>query len=225
MGSNIHLLRSMNFRLLVEAHPPKSKAKQLGFQGMVDDFLFPVHQSTYLLGLGCGIACYNDDNSRFVDLTRKVARRCNALHNTRLNDSVALLAKDPPRLRSWDGRRMAKDYNNVLYLSATEADIQKFADRLVGRASRGEVNFDNKVQGELERLYATLFGAGQHGGQEPPRGLGRILALVQVLSQWCIKIQNMRPSPEELRKHIQISEEAAISRIDAELTTTGLAKA
>ena len=65
------LLRSLSFRLLAEAHPPKSQAKALGFSGTVDDFLFPIHQAAYLLGLSCGVACYNDDNSRYVNIAEK----------------------------------------------------------------------------------------------------------------------------------------------------------
>lgn len=210
-----YLLRGLSFRLLAEAHPPKAQAKSLGFSGTVDDFLFPVHQAAYLLGLDCKIACYNDDNSRYVDLARKAARRCNKLYGTAFSEHISLLAKDPPRLRSWDGRRMAKGYNNVLHLSATLNEIHKFAERLVGRASSGETEFDTRGQGELERLYVSLFGFGSRTCLQSVVGLDRISLLADTLTQWCKEIQKVRPQENATISHIQHSEKSAVELIQS----------
>ena len=216
------LLSGSNFRLLAEAHPPKAQIKNSGFAGTVDEFLFPIHQAAYLLGLGCSIACYNDDNSRYVDLTRKIARRTNEICGLTLNSQIALLAKDPPRLRSWDGRRMAKTYNNTLHVRSSSSEIQRFAERLVGRASGGDPGFDTSGQSELERLYLSTFGSRLF--QSSALGRERIGILVQALTEWCRNVELCQRTPDEVIECLHSSEAHAIERIEFELERAGVVR-
>jgi hypothetical protein len=216
------LLEGTSFRLLAEAHPPKAQIKSSGFTGTVDEFLFPIHQAAYLLGLGCGIACYNDDNSRYVDLTRKIARRTNAIRGLTLNAHIALLAKDPSRLRSWDGRRMAKSYNNTLSVCATPGETQKFAERMVGRANAGDPSFDTCSQSDLERLYISAFGR-----QPSPSivlGRERVAILARVLTDWCKDLTSFQKNQDEVKMCLIDGERMAIRRIDMELKRAGISR-
>jgi hypothetical protein len=216
------LLLGASFRLLAEAHPPKAQIKSSGYSGTVDEFLFPIHQAAYLLGLGCSVACYNDDNSRYVDLTRKIARRTNGICGLTLNSQIALLAKDPPRLRSWDGRRMAKAYNNTLCVRSSSSEIQRFAERLVGRVTAGDPGFDTSGQSELERLYLSAFGSRPF--QSSALGRERIGILAQAITQWCRNVELCQRTPDEVKECLQRSETLAIERIDCELERSGLGR-
>ena len=117
---------------------------------------------------------------------------------------------------------MAKGYNNVLHLSAKQIEIQKFSARIVGKASSGETNFDTLGQGELERLYISLFGAGNSTYSQIVTGLDRISLLARTLTEWCEEIQKLRPSENDTLTHIRHSEEIAVMQIQLGLACVNI---
>lgn len=151
------LVKHLSYRELAETHPPKRNVKTGGFQGSMTDFLFPLYQAAYLLGLGTTVACYNDDNSRFVDLARKLARRSNRTHGTRFVESTRLINRHPSRLSGWDGQRMAKGNENSLPLTATPEQVSRFCERLVGRISAGSTCFAAEPSTDTEIVFLRSF--------------------------------------------------------------------
>lgn len=190
----LELCSATSFRLLAEVHPRSHDVKAGGFAGSVSEYLFPLHQAAYTLGLGIDIACFNDDNSRFVDFTRKVARRCNKRFGRHLRTDTKLFPRVPGRLPGWDGRRMAKANGNTLPLRAAAAEVEMFARKLVGRADQGATDFGTRPLSETECLYLKIL------GEEVPegvRGNARIEYLADRLSAFLRAIASCRQNGDE----------------------------
>lgn len=149
-----------SLRLVEAAHPHRSSLRAGQYRGSLGDFLFPIHQTSFLLGLGCNVACYNDDNRTIVDLARKCARKVNRLHNRdTLDESVCLIPRSPGRLLGADGRRMTKANQNCLMLDSDRPRVERFIKKLVGHAVGTGVALNPSVVTETEQSYFSLVPA------------------------------------------------------------------
>lgn len=216
-----------SYRLMAEAHPHVRSLHAGRFSGTVSHFLFPITQAAYTLGLATDIACFNDDNARFVALARKLARRVNAKYSRRLRTSTRLLERSPGRLLGWDGRRMAKDYANTLSLRARFEDVAAFARKLVGRASEGALDFAQTGLSELERVYLSAIGAPEPAVS--PLGKARIDYLAQQLGVFLDTLaatrSRMRADESEADRALATGEAVAIARIHQQMASAGYVSA
>lgn len=145
-------------RLLEAAHPHRKLIKAGAYRGSVGDLVFPVHQASYLVGLGCRVACYNDDNANAVAFARECARRVNRWAGRRfLEDSVELVSRSPSRLLGLDGRRMSKSNDNFLSLTEREASVRRYVRRALGRAVKPDIDVDRAGVQDIERGYLRLL--------------------------------------------------------------------
>lgn len=151
--------RSVPFARLRDAHPHRREIKTGAYVRTISDLMFPVHQSVFLLGLGCAVACFNDDNRDVVSFAREAARRL--LHQRGLSapELPRLIERTPGRLESWDDRRMAKINRNCLGFDASATEVERFARRLVGGAVPAGKSFDESSISAREEAYARLIGA------------------------------------------------------------------
>ena len=202
-----NLVRFVSFREIAEVHPPKAAVKTLGYSGSLNDFLFPIYQAAYLLALQAETACYNDDNSRFVDLARRLARRINASKGTLFIQSLELIHRTPTRLLGWDGRRMSKGNRNYLSVAASDREILRFSQRLVGRASSGEEDFDLSPPTGIERAYLKFFGnAGLDIQGSLPTGLNRIHLMQRCLSDYLTAVSKHRLDESTIADKLALDE-------------------
>lgn len=125
----IDLLPEITRRRLDDVYP--SASPEIPNNLKLIEYLFPVGQVAYTLGLGAHLALYNDDNRRFVDLARLLAKRVNRAHGSTLHTCVRLPVRQYPRLLGRDGRRMANANGNVLRVRASSPQIRNFVRRLV----------------------------------------------------------------------------------------------
>lgn len=176
---------------LFQVHPGVAGGTRSKSTGTVDQLLFPIHQASYLIGLDCDLACYNDDNSRFVDLARRISRRFQHSGMT-TGAGPHLVSREPPRLLGSDLRRMAKGYGNTLPLSATPKMVRRFAERLVGKASEGTSDFDNETASRLEDAYCEIFGVAKGPPGPKYTGRERIRVLSEILAGFLEPIQSRR---------------------------------
>lgn len=155
----IEIERTMPFSRLRDAHPQRREIKRGTYSKTVSDLVFPVHQASFLLGLGCEVACFNDDNRDAVSFAREAGRRLLLKRNIPALALPRLMERIPGRLESWDGRRMAKINRNYLAISASPLDVEKFARRLTGGAVPIGASFEESMISEREQVYVRLMGA------------------------------------------------------------------
>lgn len=131
LGALLSLLLDVaTLRDVIGTHPFKEDIRNAAMGMTTGDFVFPLHQATYMLGLQARWASYNDDNNPYIHLARRTARKVNQRFGLHLAEDLELIPRQPSRLNGHDGRRMAKAYNNHLLLNASHRRIQDFATRL-----------------------------------------------------------------------------------------------
>jgi tryptophanyl-tRNA synthetase len=114
----LNLISLMTTTNQLEGVHPRKKQIRSGAKGIsVKDFLFPMDEVCRFLLLDCDYVLMNDDNSRFVDFARKVARKVN-------NEFKKIVLSEPvlrhgvlPRLLGYDYRKMNKGNQNCIFLS------------------------------------------------------------------------------------------------------------
>ncbi len=134
--AELHLLLSMIVPTpwLLRNPTIKEQARELGLLGGGDDdsamsqlnygmLGYPVLQAADILlyaarGVPVGI-----DQVPHLEMTREVARRFNHLYGATLIEPEALLT-DSPRIPGTDGRKMSKSYNNAVFLSESDQEIE-----------------------------------------------------------------------------------------------------
>lgn len=191
--------RAASFTSMRDAHPRRRDLRSGHFGGTVADLIFPVHQAGFLLGLGCAVACFNDDNSDLVRFARRAGEALRQRRDLRVPVLPQLVPRYPGRLESWDGRRMAKINSNCLFVDAPKNTVTRFARRLVGAAVPTGESFARSFGSERERTYAGLIGL------EPDqllelRGRERLVVFAEALWIYIGEIQARRI---EVLRHIR----------------------
>ena len=188
--------------------------------------MFPIHQAAFLLGLGCTLACFNDDNKDLVAFARQVSKSLRQRRDIEIARMPYLIDRMPGRLNSWDDRRMAKKNRNYLPIDASRPEVIRFARKLVGSAVPPGEAFDSSRGSEIEGVYAKLIGADADrmlklGGHE------RLDALAEHLWLYIDRIQRRRAENVRVVREsgflglITTHEAAARDRIESILDEAG----
>ena len=90
----------------------------IGFLG------YPVLQAADILIYNADKVPIGEDQRPHLELTREIARRFNHLYGSFFNEPKEILTEFP-KLPGVDGRKMSKSYNNAIYLSDPEEEVNK----------------------------------------------------------------------------------------------------
>lgn len=126
--------REVPLSWLQAAHPHRQRVRTGNYRGSIADFLFPIRQATYILGLRADVACYNDDNALVVKFAADCADRLMARGATPYLTIPELMPRGIARLPGRNGERMCKANQNTLPLLAPVGDVRKYVSAVVGRA-------------------------------------------------------------------------------------------
>lgn len=85
---------------------------------------YPVLQSADILIYKGEVVPVGEDQLPHLELTREITRRFNRYYGDVFPEPDALLTRTPKVLGT-DGRKMSKSYNNCIYLSDTEEEMNK----------------------------------------------------------------------------------------------------
>ncbi|MCS7231093.1 MAG: tryptophan--tRNA ligase [Elusimicrobiota bacterium] len=126
--SELHLILSMLTPLGWLYSCPTYK-EQLKEQSLKDlktyGFLgYPVLQAADILLYKSQYVPVGKDQIPHVELTRQIARRFNSLYGDYFPEPKELLT-ETPYIPGIDGRKMSKSYNNCIYLTDTQEEIEK----------------------------------------------------------------------------------------------------
>lgn len=220
-----HLLSATTLNQLEDVHPDKRAIKLRQSHVLVSDFLFPVHQAAYMLGLGASAILMNDDNSRYVDLARRLARRINRAADFRLNESLYLERKPVPRLLGPDYKRMAKKAGNTLQIDADNERVSRFVGQLIHARNSPHIAKSTLPDDFLPFVYTRLFTNDQAQAQAAIDAYRRGQLqdsdyhawLCEVILKWLVDVQRRyRPllkSPTILLQALADGERRAAARI------------
>lgn len=92
--------------------------KTYGFLG------YPVLQAADILLYKAEVVPVGKDQIPHIELTREIARRFNNFYGQCFPEPQALLTESP-YIPGIDGRKMSKSYNNCIYLTDTEEEIEQ----------------------------------------------------------------------------------------------------
>jgi tryptophanyl-tRNA synthetase len=168
--AELHLILSMIVPTpwLLRNPTIKEQARELGLIKGDDDsemstlnyglLGYPVLQSADILlyrarGVPVGV-----DQVPHLELTREVARRFNRVYGECFPEPEALLTESP-KIPGTDGRKMSKSYNNAVYLSESDRDIDAKLSRMatdprrVRRTDPGDP--EDCPAFNLHRVYCT----------------------------------------------------------------------
>ncbi|MCX7956609.1 MAG: tryptophan--tRNA ligase [Endomicrobia bacterium] len=126
--SELHLILSMLTPLGWLYSCPTYK-EQLKEQSLKDlktyGFLgYPVLQAADILLYKSQYVPVGKDQIPHIELTRQIARRFNSLYGNCFPEPKELLT-ETPYIPGIDGRKMSKSYNNCIYLTDTQEEIEK----------------------------------------------------------------------------------------------------
>jgi tryptophanyl-tRNA synthetase len=147
----------------------KEQARELGLLGGGDDdsamsqlnygmLGYPVLQSADILVYRASGVPVGIDQVPHLEMTREVARRFNHLYGRVLPEPEALLTESP-RIPGTDGRKMSKSYNNAVFLSESDKEIETKLSRMatdprrVRRTDPGDPH--DCPAFNLHRIYCT----------------------------------------------------------------------
>ena len=116
-------------RQLADVHPSMRRSELSTSPLTLSSFLFPVDQALYTLGLRATHVFMNDDNKRFVDFTRVIAKRFNRRYGDYLT-SPTLVHGVLPRLLGTDNEKMSKSRRNCIFLADTRESLSPKVKKL-----------------------------------------------------------------------------------------------
>jgi tryptophanyl-tRNA synthetase len=126
--AELHLLLSMIVPLgwLERVPTYKEQQQQVSGRDLTNyGFLgYPVLQTADILAYKARWVPVGEDQISHLELCREIARRFNSLYGEIFPEPQPLITH-VPRLPGTDGRKMSKSYNNAVYLSDSEEEVQK----------------------------------------------------------------------------------------------------
>ena len=86
---------------------------------------YPVLQTADVVLYNADYVPVGIDQAPHLELSREIVRRFNSLYKKKVFIEPAAKISEVPKLNGLDGRKMSKSYNNAIFLSDSEKDIQK----------------------------------------------------------------------------------------------------
>ena len=133
--AELHLLFSMITPLpWLERNPTyKDQLKELSQKDLYTyGFLgYPVLQAADILMYKANGVPVGEDQAPHVELTREIARRFNFLYQKEVFPEPATLLAPTSRILGLDRRKMSKSYNNAIYLTDTDKEINTKVSQMI----------------------------------------------------------------------------------------------
>lgn len=153
----VEIERLVPRRWLETAHPHRREIVERTFNGSIGDYIFPVHQAAFTLGLGVEVVCFNDDNAFVTDFARRVGKRISRGSSPLVEPW--LFERVPPNLIGGNGTRMCKANRNTVSIFADPSIIRRYVKKVVG-LSVGDGDPKDCSASTTEVALATLTGIG-----------------------------------------------------------------
>jgi tryptophanyl-tRNA synthetase len=147
----------------------KEQARELGLVSSDDEsemarinfghLGYPVLQAADILMYRARKVPVGTDQVPHIEMTREIARRFNHLYGEVFPEPEPLLS-EAPKIAGLDGRKMSKSYNNAVFLSEPEKDVEAKLSRMmtdprrVRRTDPGDPA-DCPAYQSLHRIYCT----------------------------------------------------------------------
>lgn len=140
--AELHLLLSMIIPTpwLLRNPTVKEQARELGLIDTEDDaemtkinyghLGYPVLQAADILVYKAGAVPVGIDQAPHIEITREIARRFNHLYDSAVFPEPQTLLTEVPKIPGTDGRKMSKSFNNAVYLSDTQKEVETKLGRM-----------------------------------------------------------------------------------------------
>lgn len=221
--------QATTFNRLRSTHPYRQAIQANDYDGSVSDFLFPIYQASYLLGLGATDAAYNDDNISVIHFSRRCRRKLLSFNLlSELHPEPRFVKKDPSRMVGVDGRKMSKKNGNVIPLQVSERRLTQLVLKGVGRAiGTGKPLAPSRLT-EFEKACLQVANYNVESIAEIDNARERIDIIIDALSK---RLEEFKLSYEKicdkygvcsLDDYLNDSEAQAVRRIGRILTREGV---
>lgn len=225
----------MTLRQIKSIHPKRKIIREQKDALTLADFTFILYEVLTHLALDADYVIMNDDNKRFVDYSRKIARKFNNKYSACLSEPI-LLHGPLPRLLGYNLEKMAKSNNNCIYLSDDAETIKKKVDQIVKYKetvsifvdsdglfiSPKDVNLSNnylpftyfRLFGE-EKKYAKILQNFRNGSLSLNKLSEELARTINEFLQPMRSLQNYyRNNPDKIWERISIDTEMAIRFVE-----------
>ena len=145
----------------------KTEIKMRNFEANipVGFFCYPISQAADITAFKATIVPVGEDQAPMIEQTREIVNRFNHIYGETLVEPNILLPDNAAclRLPGTDGKaKMSKSLGNCIYLSDSEADVQKKVKSMFTDPTHLKVSDPGKLEGNAVFTYLDAFSRGEH---------------------------------------------------------------
>ena len=145
----------------------KTEIKMRNFEANipVGFFCYPISQAADITAFKATTVPVGEDQAPMIEQTREIVNRFNHVYGETLVEPNILLPDNAAclRLPGTDGKaKMSKSLGNCLYLSDTEADVQKKVKSMFTDPTHLKVSDPGKLEGNAVFTYLDAFSRDEH---------------------------------------------------------------
>lgn len=145
----------------------KTEIKMRNFEANipVGFFCYPISQAADITAFKATIVPVGEDQAPMIEQTREIVNRFNHIYGETLVEPNILLPDNAAclRLPGTDGKaKMSKSLGNCIYLSDSEADVQKKVKSMFTDPTHLKVSDPGKLEGNAVFTYLDAFSRDEH---------------------------------------------------------------
>lgn len=145
----------------------KTEIKMRNFEANipVGFFCYPISQAADITAFKATTVPVGEDQAPMIEQTREIVNRFNNIYGETLVEPNILLPDNAAclRLPGTDGKaKMSKSLGNCIYLSDTEADVQKKVKSMFTDPTHLKVSDPGKLEGNAVFTYLDAFSRDEH---------------------------------------------------------------
>ena len=145
----------------------KTEIKMRNFEANipVGFFCYPISQAADITAFKATTVPVGEDQAPMIEQTREIVNRFNHIYGETLVEPNILLPDNAAclRLPGTDGKaKMSKSLGNCIYLSDTEADVQKKVKSMFTDPTHLKVSDPGKLEGNAVFTYLDAFNRDEH---------------------------------------------------------------
>ena len=145
----------------------KTEIKMRNFEANipVGFFCYPISQAADITAFKATTVPVGEDQAPMIEQTREIVNRFNHIYGETLVEPNILLPDNAAclRLPGTDGKaKMSKSLGNCIYLSDTEADVQKKVKSMFTDPTHLKVSDPGKLEGNAVFTYLDAFSRDEH---------------------------------------------------------------
>ena len=128
-------------------------------------FCYPISQAADITAFKATTVPVGEDQAPMIEQTREIVNRFNNIYGETLVEPNILLPDNAAclRLPGTDGKaKMSKSLGNCIYLSDTEADVQKKVKSMFTDPTHLKVSDPGKLEGNAVFTYLDAFSRDEH---------------------------------------------------------------